>query len=68
MHWALDVNLREDDGRTRERTLGTDLSRQRRFALTLLKRHPVTDRLRGKMVRGLMSTAFLTEVLTLQRH
>jgi predicted transposase YbfD/YdcC len=68
MHWVLDVNFREDDSRTRERTLGNNLSWLRRFAVTLLKRHPVNDSLRGKMLRCLMNTEFLTEVLTLQRH
>lgn len=66
MHWVLDVNFREDDSRTRERTLGNNLSWLRRFAVTLLKRHPVKDSLRGKMVRCLMSPEFLTEVLTIQ--
>ena len=49
MHWVLDVNFREDDSRTRERTLGNNLSWLRRFAITLLKRHPAKDSLRGKM-------------------
>jgi predicted transposase YbfD/YdcC len=66
MHWVLDVNFREDDSRTRERTLGNNLSWLRRFAVTLLKRHPIKDSLRGKMVRCMMNTEFLTEVLTLQ--
>jgi predicted transposase YbfD/YdcC len=66
MHWVLDVNFREDDSRTRERTLGNNLSWLRRFAVTLLKRHGVKDSLRGKMIRCLMNTEFLTEVLTLQ--
>jgi predicted transposase YbfD/YdcC len=68
MHWVLDVTFREDDSRTRERTLGNNLSWLRRFAVTLLKRHPVNDSLRGKMIRCLMNADFLTEVLTLQRH
>jgi predicted transposase YbfD/YdcC len=67
MHWVLDVTFREDDSRTRERTLGNNLSWLRRFAVTLLKRHPVNDSLRGKMIRCMMNTEFLTEVLTLQR-
>jgi predicted transposase YbfD/YdcC len=66
MHWVLDVNFREDDSRTRERTLGNNLSWLRRFAVTLLKRHPIKDSLRGKMVRCMLNTDFLTEVLTLQ--
>jgi predicted transposase YbfD/YdcC len=68
MHWVLDVTFREDDSRTRERTLGNNLSWLRRFAITLLKRHPVNDSLRGKMFRCMMNTEFLTEVLTIQRH
>jgi predicted transposase YbfD/YdcC len=66
MHWTLDVTFREDDSRTRERTLGNNLSWLRRFAITLLKRHPIKDSLKGKMLRCLMNTNFLTEVLTLQ--
>jgi predicted transposase YbfD/YdcC len=66
MHWVLDVTFREDDSRTRERTLGNNLSWLRRFAVTLLKRHPVKDSIRGKMFRCMMNTEFLTEVLTLQ--
>src|SRR5579859_5322795 len=66
MHWVLDVNFREDESRTRERTLGNNLSWLRRFAVTLLKRHPVKDSLRGKMIRCMMNTDFLTEVLTSQ--
>jgi predicted transposase YbfD/YdcC len=67
MHWVLDVNFREDDSRTRERTLGNNLSWLRRFAVTLLKRHPEKDSLRGKMMSCMLSTDFLIQVLTLQR-
>jgi predicted transposase YbfD/YdcC len=66
MHWVLDVNFREDDSRTRERTLGNNLSWLRRFAVTLLKRHPVKDSIRGKMIRCMLNTDFLTQVLTLK--
>ena len=67
MHWVLDVNFREDDSRTRERTLGNNLSWLRRFAVTMLKRHPIKDSTRGKMIRCGLNTEFLTEVLTLKR-
>ena len=67
MHWVLDGNFREDDSRTRERTLGNNLSWLRRFAVTLLKRHPHPDSLRGKMIRGMLNPAFLTEVLIPQQ-
>jgi len=51
----------------RDRTLGNNLSWLRRFAVSLLKRHPVNDSLRGKMIRCTMNSGFLTEVLTMQR-
>jgi predicted transposase YbfD/YdcC len=66
MHWVLDVTFREDQSRTRERTLANNLSWLRRFAVTLLKRHPLKDSIRGKMICCLMNTQFLDEVLTLQ--
>ena len=66
MHWVLDVNFREDDSRTRERTLGNNLSWLRCFAVTLLKRHPDKDSLRGKMTSCMLNTDYLTQVLSLQ--
>jgi len=66
MHWVLDMTFREDESRTRERTLGNNLSWLRRFAVTLLKRHPIKDSIRGKISRCLMNTQFLEEVLTFQ--
>jgi predicted transposase YbfD/YdcC len=66
MHWVLDVTFREDDNRSRERTLANNLSWLRRFAVTLLKRHPAKDSIRGKMLRCGYNTDFLTEVLTLK--
>jgi predicted transposase YbfD/YdcC len=65
MHWVLDVNFREDDSRTRERTLGNNLSWLRRFAVTLLKRHPDKDSLRGKMMSCMLNTDYLAQVLSL---
>ena len=67
MHWVLDVNFREDDSRARERGLCNNLSWLRRFAVTLLKRHPAKDSLRRKMISCSLDTNFLTEVLSLQR-
>jgi predicted transposase YbfD/YdcC len=65
MHWVLDVNFREDDSRTRQRTLGNNLSWLRRFAVSLLKRHSSKDSLRGKMIRCSLNSEFLAEVLTI---
>jgi predicted transposase YbfD/YdcC len=67
MHWTLDVTFREDDSRTRERTLGNNLSWLRRFAVTLLKRHPADDSLKGKMLRCGYNPDFLLEVLMLNK-
>jgi predicted transposase YbfD/YdcC len=66
MHWVLDVAFREDESRVRERTLANNLSWLRRLAVTLLKRHPIKDSIRGKMIRCLMNSQFLDEVLTFQ--
>ena len=67
MHWVLDVNFREDDSRTRERTLGNNLSWFRRCVVTLVKRHPVNDSLRGKMIRCALNPGFLTQDLINQQ-
>jgi hypothetical protein len=39
------VTFREDDHRTRERTMANNLSWLRRFATSLLKRYPANDSL-----------------------
>ena len=58
MHWVLDVNFREDDSRTREGTLGNNLSWLRRFAISLLKQHPQKESIIGKMIRCMLNTTF----------
>ena len=55
------------DSRTRERTMANNLSWLRRFAITLVKRHPTDDSLRGKLLGCAYNTDFLTEVLTLNK-
>jgi predicted transposase YbfD/YdcC len=64
---VLDVNFREDDSRTRKRTLGNNLSWLRRFAVTLLKRHPGKESLHRKVMSSMLNTDFHTYVLSLQR-
>ena len=63
MHWVLDVTFREDDSRTRERTLGNNLSWLRRFAVTLLKRHPVKESIACKRLRAALDVDFLHEIV-----
>jgi predicted transposase YbfD/YdcC len=67
MHRVLDLNFREDDGRTRERTSGNNLSRLRRFAVTPLRRHPDEDSLRGTRISRGLPTDVLTQALTPKR-
>ena len=67
MRWVLDVTFREDEHRARERSLGNNLSGLRRFAVTLLKRHPDKDSLRGKRMSSMINTEYLAQVLLLQR-
>jgi predicted transposase YbfD/YdcC len=63
MHGVLDVTFREDAHRTRERNLANHLRWRRRFAVSWLKRHPVKDRINGKMLRCGYNPGFLAEVL-----
>jgi predicted transposase YbfD/YdcC len=63
MHWVLDVTFREDAHRTRERNMADNLSWLRRFAVSLLKRHPGKDSIKGKMLRCGYNPDFLAEIL-----
>ncbi len=48
LHLVLDVTLDEDQTRTRERHMANNLSWLRRFAISLLKRHPSKHSTNGK--------------------
>jgi len=63
MHWVLDVTFREDAHRTRERGMANNLSWLRRFAVSILKREPSKDSIKGKMQRCGYNPDFLAEVL-----
>jgi predicted transposase YbfD/YdcC len=65
LHWVLDMNFREDESRTRERVLGDNLSWLRRFAISMLRQHPLKDSLKGKMQIAGWNNDFLAEVLGL---
>ncbi len=60
---TIDVNFREDAQQTSGRTLVNNLSWLRRFAVTLLKKHPRKDSIFGKMQIAGCNTDFLEEVL-----
>lgn len=65
-HWQLDVLFKEDASRVRERTLANNLSWLRRVAISLLKRHPSKDSLKGKREMAGWSEDFLAEVLQIK--
>jgi predicted transposase YbfD/YdcC len=66
LHWVLDVTFDEDQSRARQRRLADNLSWLRRFAISLLKRHPSKDSIVGKSRTAGWNNDFLMEVLTLQ--
>jgi predicted transposase YbfD/YdcC len=66
LHWVLDVTFDEDQSRTRKRRIADNLSWLRRFAISLLKRHPSIDSIKGKSQMASWSNEFLMEVLAAQ--
>jgi len=66
LHWVLDVTFDEDQSRTRKRRIADNLSWLRRFAISLLKRHPSNESIKGKSQIAGWSNEFLMEVLTEQ--
>jgi len=66
LHWVLDVTFDEDQSRTRARHVANNLSWLRRFAISLLKRHPSKHSIKGKSQIAGWSNEFLTQVLVAQ--
>jgi predicted transposase YbfD/YdcC len=64
LHWVLDVIFDEDHSRTRNRCMTDNLSWLRRFAVSLLKRHPSKDSIRCKSRMAGWNNQFLMEVIT----
>ena len=54
----------EDQSRTRDRYMADNLSWLRRFAISLLKRHPSKHSIKGKSQIAGWSNEFLMQVLT----
>jgi len=67
LHWVLDVTFHEDQSRTRERHMADNLSWLRRFAISLLKRHPSKHSIKGKSEIAGWNNNFLMQVLAAQR-
>lgn len=66
LHWVLDVTFDEDQSRTRHRHMAENLSWLRRFAISLLKRHPSKNSIVGKSRIAGWNNEFLMEVLMTQ--
>jgi len=66
LHWVLDVSFDEDQSRTRNRRMADNLSWLRRFAISLLKRHPSKHSIKGKSRIAGWNNEFLMQVLTAQ--
>ena len=66
LHWVLDVTFGEDQSRTRNRRMADNLAWLRRFAVSLLKRHPAKESIRGKSRMAGWNNEFLMEVLMAQ--
>jgi predicted transposase YbfD/YdcC len=66
LHWVLDVTFDEDHSRTRKRRIADNLSWLRRFAISLLKRHPSKNSIKGKSRIAGWNNEFLMQVLTAQ--
>jgi predicted transposase YbfD/YdcC len=63
LHWVLDVSFGEDQSRTRQRHMANNLSWLRRFAISLLKLHPMKQSIVIKSRMASWSDDFLMEVL-----
>jgi predicted transposase YbfD/YdcC len=63
LHWVLDVTFDEDRSRARKRRIADNLAWLRRFAVSLLKRHPSEYSLKGKSRLAGWDNDFLMEVL-----
>lgn len=67
-HWVLDVVFNEDQNRTRDRTLGNNLSFLKRFAIGMIGKHPNKASIKGKRKMAGWNTEFLRKILELQAH
>lgn len=63
LHWVLDVTFDEDQSRARNRQLAANLAWLRRFAISLLKRHPAKCSIKGKSRVAGWNDDFLLEVI-----
>lgn len=64
LHWCMDITYREDESRTRDRTVADNLAWLRRMTLSLIKRHPAKKSNIMKRRLAAWNADFLLQVLT----
>lgn len=63
LHWVLDVTFREDDSRVRRDEAPANLATLRQFSLSLLRRHPAPNSVKGKRFRAALDDHFRAKVV-----
>lgn len=63
LHWQLDVSLREDDWRSRDKKAARSLAVVRKMAFNLLKANPEKASLRVKMKRAAWNQNYLEKIV-----
>jgi predicted transposase YbfD/YdcC len=63
LHWQLDVTFGEDDSPIQDRNAARDVALLRKWALSLLERHPGKGSMATKRYKAALSPAFLQEIL-----
>jgi predicted transposase YbfD/YdcC len=63
LHWVLDVAFDEDAARSRKDNAPQNLALLRKLALNLLRQHPATASIKGKIKRAGWDDSFLLSVL-----
>ncbi|EII7450382.1 ISAs1 family transposase [Salmonella enterica subsp. enterica serovar Newport] len=62
-HWVLDVTFKEDDSRIRAGEGAENVAVMRRFALNLVRLHPLKDSMRSKLKQAGRSDKFRSEII-----
>lgn len=63
LHWVLDVDFNEDAARSRKDNAPQNLALLRKLALNILRRHPDTGSIKGKIKRAGWDDTFLISLL-----
>ena len=63
LHWQLDVTFGEDASRIQDRNNAQNMALLRKWALSLLKRHPDKDSIAVKRYSAALNPNYLQEIL-----